>query len=328
MKTTIRTIAISSLAFSLLLSCKKEFGPPVVNENLSLSSTISTPTCKPSTYAIYQNGSGAWTTVVQKWYSGGKIKNIKLHFTGTPMGLGLNHDEPIVNIDWGQVTYEGNQVRVWDVGRNRLVFRATLDDWGKPVASYLYTDAYVSDQIYVDTSYYYYSGDRLNSFIQIFATDSHGWFYSQGWEQFTFTYNGNGDIASFHRRNEEVTTRFMYNTTPVTKIITDYALTTSFRFLEFLELIKLPMSNAVSSIDMTKLHLGYPPYTFYEKRFFNYDVVDGLVRSYIAPQGSGYQTFYIGWDCSGIAALSTDKSQMGIISNVDQFKKWYPDRAK
>ena len=322
MKTNYRLIAMSAMSCLLLFGCKKEFEGTDLDENLSQPSTISSTVCKPATYAIYQNGNGMWNTVAQKWYSSGKIKNIKLHFTGTPMGLGLNHDEPMLNIDWGEVKYEGNQVRVWDVGRNRLIFRVTLDDWGKPVASYLYTDAYVPDQIYVDTSYYYYTGDRLNSFIQIFATDSHGWFYSQGWEQFTFTYSGAGDITSFYRRNEEVMTRFMYNSTPVTGIITDYALTTSFRFLEFLELIKLPMSNTVSSIDMTRLHPGYPPYTFNEKRFFNYEVKDGLVRSYIVPQGSGYQTFYIGWDCSGAASI-VNQNEKNAIGNLQQFKRMY-----
>ena len=309
--------ATGAIAFLFLSSCKKQFEEPLTKEKLSQPATISTTACKPATYAIFENGSGVWTTVFQKWYSGTKIKNIKVHFTGMPMILGMNHIEPVVNIDWGEVTYEGNQVRVWDVGRNRLVFRVTLDDWGKPIASYLYTDANVPGQNFVDTSYYYYTGDRLNSFIQLFATDS------RGWEQFTFTYNGSGDITSFHMRNEEVTTRFTYGSTPVTGMITDYPISNSFRFLEFLELIRPPMSNTVSLIDMTKLHLGYPPYTLYERRFFNYAVTDGLVRSYIVPLGSGYQTFYIGWDCAGTVSASAQKGQANVISNQDEFKKWY-----
>lgn len=329
MKPYNRLIAASLLlSFFFFSSCKKQIDEPIVKEATLQSSSISSPSCRPATYGVYQNGSGTWITIFQKWYSGGKIQNVKLHFSGRPIGMGINHDEQILNIDWGQVTYEGNQVVLKDVGKNKLVFRVTLDNSGKPVASYLYTVGYLPHETYIDTSYYFYSGDRLNYFIQIFATESGGSFYSQGWEQFTFAYNASGDLASHYARNEEVMTRFLYSSTPTSSSISDYPVTTSFKLLEFLELIKMPMSNAMSSMDMTRLHPGYLPYTFFEKRFFNYMVTDGLVQSYINPLGSGYQTYYIGWDCGGNNAVNRANSQNNRVSNLDQFKELYTPTKK
>jgi hypothetical protein len=318
-------VAIGSmLPFLFLASCRKQIETPVVKEAVSQSLTVATTSCMPSIYGMYNNSSGSWTTIAQKWYSDGKIRNVKLHFFGRPIGPVLNHDEQMLNIDWGELTYEGNQVRLRDVAKNKLIFRVTLDGSGKPVASYLYTEGFFPTETYIDTSYYYYSGNRLNYLIQLFVTQSsNGFVYSPGWEQFTFAYNSAGDLASHTAQNEELTTRFMYSSTPTNGCIYDYPLTTSFKLLEFLELLRMPMSNTLAAFDVTNIHAGYQPYTFYEKRFYNYTLANGLTQSYISPMGSGYLTYYIGWECAGNNPINSAKSQSNIVSSLDQFKELY-----
>jgi hypothetical protein len=275
---------------------------------------------------MYQTNTNVWTTIAQKWYSGEKIQYIKTHFTGRPPTASSYRAEPKLNIDWGEVTYEGNQVRVWDKIQNRLVFRATLDGSGKPVASYLYNQ--IGTEMFTDTSYYYYSGGRLQSVIQLFENWSSGLSTSRGWEQYTFTYGADGNLSNYWVRNEQVLAEFTYGST-VSGSLQDYVLTTSFRMLEYLDLTKLPTNATLTKFKMTRVDGIHPPFKFYNKWFFNYAITDGLVRSYQFPYlWGGGQNFYIGWECGGTSSTRAANKQSNTVRSLDQFKELYPGNGK
>src|SRR4051812_22769607 len=209
MKKFEKLIACGSIVFALALtSCKKQIDQPLPDQTSTQLSTSAASECKPAIYATYQTGSDTWTTLVQKWYAGDKIQYIKTHFNG-----GMFHNEYTLNIDWGEVIYEGNQVRVRDVAKDQIVFRATLDEQGKPVASYLYN--YVDNSIqnlYIDTSYYYYTGERLSYIFQLYENRFNNGVSNHGWEQYTFTYDASGNVANYFVKNEEALGEFLYRT--------------------------------------------------------------------------------------------------------------------
>jgi len=317
MKKFRKLTAFGCIVFAFAISsCKKQIEQPLPDQTSSQVSTSAASACKPTIYATYEPGSDAWNTLVQKWYADDKIQYIKTHFIG-----GIFHNESTLNIDWGEVTYEGNQVRVRDVAKDKLVFRATLDDQGKPVASYLYNYVENSNQeLYIDTSYYYYTGDRLSYIFQLFESRFNNGASNHGWEQYTFNYDASGNVANYLAKNEEAVAEFLYRT-PVNASLTDYALTTSFKMLEYLDLSKLFTTSRWTEFKVTRQHGTYLPFTIYDKLFFNYSVTDGLVTYYLSPLGSGRLDYFIGWNCGAVSSANKEKS---IISSLNQFRDVYP----
>ncbi len=312
-------------------SCKKQIDEPKANENVSQALSVSATNCKSEIYGTYETGSGIWTTIMQKWYSNNRIQFFKSHFSGRPGEDNVFfYSEPLLNIDWGEVTYEGDQVRVRDVGKDKLVFRATLDQSGKPVASYLYNYATSSNEwVFIDTSYYYYAGDRLSYIIQLFEKRFNDGWISRAWEQYTFTYDARGDLGYYFAKNQQVTGGFIYGSTPVTGNVADYFLTTSYRMLEFLDLIRVPMNHQLYQMNITNYNprTGVP-HKFYEKNFYNYSIINGLVQSYLYPYYSDHLDYYIGWNCSGALTASAVNKKDNVITNLDQFNQLYPGNKK
>jgi hypothetical protein len=212
-------------------------------------------------------------------------------------------------------------VRVRDVAKDKLVFRVTLDEQGKPAASYLYNYADNSNQdLYIDTSYYYYTGERLSYIFQLYENRFSNGVSNHGWEQYTFTYDASGNVANYLAKNEEALAEFLYRT-PVNASLTDYALTTSFKMLEYLDLSKLFTNSRWTEFKVTRQHGTYLPLTIYDKLFFNYVVTDGLVTYYLSPLGSGRLDYFIGWNCGAVSSANKEKS---IISSLNQFRDVYP----
>ena len=302
----------------------------MAKENLSQASTNTSTACKAAAYGTYETISGTWTTVMQKWYSNNRLQFIKTQISGRPENISqLFIREPVLTIDWGEVRYEGNQVQVWDVGKNKLAFRATLDEAGKPVASYLYNYmGSANEWEFIDTSYYYYTGGRLNYIIQLFEKRYLGASVFSGWEQYTFTYNASGDLAYHYARIEQVTTDFFYGSAPVSGTVADYVLTTSFRMLEFLDLIKVPINHQLYEVNMWRVHKPTGLSKFYVRNFYNYSIADGLVNSYLFPYQGGRLNYYIGWECEGTSAARVGQKEKDIIMSLDQFKNQYQVNSK
>jgi hypothetical protein len=313
------TTACALLSFIFFTGCQKHIEQPTAQETKSQSSITTASACKPAIFGIYRGGS--WTTIVQKWYAGEKIQYIKTHFSAGLAGA-LYHSEPILNIDWGEVTYEGDQVRVRDVAKGRLVFRATIDASGKPLASYLYN--YVNDQnqtVFIDTSYYYYGGNVLNYIIQLYEYRSNNSPTGRGWEQYTFGYGTWG--AGYSAKNEETVVNFTYGMS-VNGTYNDYTLTTSFKMLEYLDLTKLFTNSTMNRITMTRQHGTYLPYTYFDRQYFNYSATGGLVGYYLTPLSPGVQDYYIGWECVPTVTGTAASARNSTIMTLDQFQKLYP----
>ena len=327
-----KRIAAGGVLLSVLFfSCKKQFEEPLVPDSLQQTSNLGATTCKPTVFGTYRTANGAWTTIMQKWYANNRVQNLKVHFSGRSENVGLFYAEPILNIDWGNVTYEGDQVKVWDVGKNLLVFRATLDASGKPVASYLYNYMGAANEwMFIDTSYYYYSGDRLTSIFQIFQKRYLGASVFDGWEQYRFIYGASGQFYNYQERVAIGTAEFRYGSTPINGMVFDYVLTTSFRMLEYLDLIRLPINYAVYGMNLWRTNpRNGVQFMFYTQSFYNVTITDGLVQFYLIPYDyPGYLGYYTGWECATSSSTATTQSRKEVIMDLDQFKKSYPDNQK
>jgi len=294
-----------------LVSCKKQIAEPEAIQPPS-SMAVSSTACKPSVLAF---DNGQWVTLLQKWYSDdGKVKNLKARsprLTGIFAEIDL---EMIFDVDWAEVSYQGNQVDLTDVqNKNNLHMRVTLDDRGRPVATYYYNHPHpeASPQFWNDTTYYYYNGDRLDYIISLYTTNGYGSPAASFYRRYDFSYDSHGDLIQA-RRTGPVDINFHYDyTKPVQGIIFDYQITSSLTLLEYLDLIKMPMHYAVSRVEVGPGN---------STQFNDYVITDGLVRSYVSSGWFLPTTIYNGWDCgTNISSASGTE-----IVNRQQFQQLFP----
>jgi hypothetical protein len=301
----------------ILFSCKKQF---VAKTELQATASIQAESeCRLAVFGGYYYNQ--WTTLAQKWYSNGKVKYLKAkstRYTPTYTDLFL---ELMYDLEWGEVLYQGNQVYLKDVLNNRTLIRVTLDDNGRPEASYYYNQRGTNVYWY-DTTYYYYNGDRLDDMISFFETNEYGTASPvHSWRRYKFTYDSWGNVIKAGTpERPDLTFNIEYDyTKPVRGIILNYQLTSSLSLLENLELIKLPMHHVV-----TRIAYGDPSNS---TQYKDYQITDGFVRSYvcIAPPFSTESIFYNGWDCG----TNISNGPANAIANLQQFQKLYPtDKAK
>ena len=293
----------------LFFSCQKQIEKTKLNESLGSMQPIATTDCKPEFLGVYAS-SGAWNTLAQKWYSNGRVKYLKAKSSGTFQDPYL---ELLFNLNWGEVTYQDNQVYLTDVQYNRTLMRVTLDNFGKPVASYLYNQNPPGISYWNDTTYYYYNGDQLDYVISLYQTNAEGAPVS-GYRKFSLSYDSYGDLAGVQRDGGSLTTLQYDYSKPVTGIISDFQITSSLKLLEDLELIRLPMHFALTRVDVQSAGTSYV--------FKNYVITnDGLVQSYQYDDVfNNHYTFYNGWNCGSATALNATGKPGNVISNLKQFK--------
>jgi len=300
----------------LFTSCKKQLTENTeLRSNASLQGT-SALECRPAVFGVYGVPyENQWMTLAQKWYSNGKVKYLKAkstRFTGTFTDLFL---ELMFDLEWGEVLYQGNQVYLKDVLNNRTLMRVTIDDHGRPVASYLYNQQPGTITYWNDTTYYYYNGDRLDDMISFFKTNEYGTASPvHSWRRYKFTYDSWGNVIGAGSADLPTYNIDYDYTQPIQGITLNYQLTSSLSLLEHMELIKLPMHHAV-----TKIGYGSPGSS---TEYKDYEIVDGWVRSYVYvnpyPFSQTKTTFYNGWDC-GANVISGNA-----ISNLKQFQHLFP----
>ena len=305
----------------LFLSCKKQ-----VVEDIALQSSTSPPSvngteCRPAVFGAYSSSpnpaNDRWITLAQKWYDNGKVKYLKAkstRFTSTFFNPFL---ELMYEFEWAEVLYQGNQVYLRDQLNDHALMRVTLDDQGRPAASYYYYQQVGTLTYWYDTTYYYYNGSRLDEMISLYHTNGYNsHFPTHSWRKYMFFYDTWGNVITAGVGDgSDFSIEYDY-TKPVQGIILNYQLTSSLSLLEHMELIKLPMHHAI-----TKIGFGTPS-TITEYK--DYEIVDGLVRSYVYVQpNSMYQdktTFYNGWDCG------TNINSGNAIANLKQFQDLYLKR--
>ncbi|HYF33049.1 MAG TPA: hypothetical protein VD993_18120 [Chitinophagaceae bacterium] len=103
---------------------------------------------------------------------------------------------------------------------------------------------------------------------------------------------------------------------PVNGLQSNMVLNNSFKLVEHLELLELPMHHEVTRIE----------YNDSPRNYTDYVVEDGLVISY-KWNGFGFSnhTYYTGWDCGGSPATrAIDKKG---INSLEQFRQVYPRQS-
>ena len=317
---------------SLLLSCKKEI--PVQKEGaLAPKTEIITSTqpatvteCKPAVFGAFQpvGSSAPWTTLAQKWYSNGKVKYLKAKHPGAVATFTDPVLEFLFDLTWGEITYAGNQVYLKDVAENRMQMRVTLDDAGRPVASYYDFRPYPDGNEYVhDTTYYYYDGDRLDYFISISERVPYGTVHLHQYRKYQLSYDSWGNLikAEFPGHSRFVA-QYDYSK-PVSGIISNFNLTSSLKILEYMELIKLPMHHAITETAVQVRGPSDQYSTLSSAEFKDYVIEDGLVRSYVCEALFTTIIFYNGWECGSSSPQNAAAKPGNDITSLKQFQEWY-----
>ena len=160
--------ACTCISVGLLSSCKKQ-----VNEEQSESALLSTMTSSSNCRVVGlgqlipdNNGSTIWKNILLKWYdNSGKLKNVKFHLDwfGTYSSFGDD-----LNLDYGEVIYAGDEIKVKEVFTGIEILRIKLDVMNRPVTTWYYNPNTTSGYGWpVDTSYYYYDvSNRLETLVQ------------------------------------------------------------------------------------------------------------------------------------------------------------------
>ncbi len=318
--------SIMFCAAFFLFSCKKQILETASDQSLAMMQAASVNECKPAVlgvYSMYPSSptNGEWGTLAQKWYADGKVKYLKARhggWTGTFTDPILDF---IFELNWGEVSYQGNQVYLTDVANNRVMMRVTLDEHGRPVATYY--DYEPSPGTYMhDTTYYYYDGDRLNNMISLYTRTAFGPRPVVGWRKYVFSYDDWGNVlkAEFPG-SERLNVQYDYSK-PVEGILSNFHITSSLKLLEYLELIKLPMHHAVTRTNLEFAYLGVFN-EFGNTQYKDYVITDGLVRSYVCVDPFRVITFYNGWECGTNSAINLNYQSENEIGNLRQFQKLY-----
>ncbi|MGB8193829.1 MAG: hypothetical protein WCF67_17990 [Chitinophagaceae bacterium] len=328
--TCISTFAL--LLSLLLMACKKQIDKPAASELVSLSETGQFTNCKPTVFALYEDKVffSRWVNIMQKWYSGDRVSYINIEFSDSRFAFMRYGTEHALRLRLGEVTYEGNQVHVRDMQFNRLVFRATLNENGKVLASY-YQNPFNAETSYAyDTLYYYYTGYRLDSVIQLSKHAFSSFPVRQFWEKYILSYDGLGNLANIDGFNSKTRLSFVYDySRPVDGIISSYQLTIPFRIAEFLDLVDLPMHYAISRLDMGTLNADGSYNMMIREQFANFVIDNGVVYAYHYPNNNAFNTvsYYTGWDCGSTPASALNR-QPQTINSPEQFQQLYPIASK
>jgi len=268
------------IALVCLFSCQKQLRWPDEPTVKLLPET----NCKPAVLGVYAGAS--WTTIAQKWYVNSKVGYLKTM-------IAASGEEPALQIDWSELTYEFNQVYLRDaLNNNKIIMRVTIDADGRPEASYYYNGAHT------DTTYYYYTDKRLDSTISIYQVQS-----LNSWEKYKFSYDIYGSIEKIEGFPNVQQLNFKYDyTRPVAGIVCNYQLSIPLKLMAFMELVKLPARHEIVE---------------YQNYMIN---GSGLVHNYL----SNNNTYYTGWECGTMNSPMVGSGRQQGITSLTEFKALYP----
>jgi len=323
-------MAVSILAL-ILSSCQKRLTDDVTtSEEVKAASYTSTHGCKPMVFGVVvkqPDGVSYWRTLMQKWYgSDGKVAYLKANI-GTDRS---NYEIFEVKLDWGEVTYHNNnQVYLRDVLRNMQLMRVTLMPDGKPAASYFTSEGDRFPDM-IDTSYYYYNGDMLESIISIsnIATASGSTFV---FRKYSFFYDMHGNLIRAETGSGpgsyKMHIKYDYSK-PVTDMMVPHFLNFPYQLLDYMDLFHFPVHHQITSVVFGEYQPGlpYPDETYPIARWMytNYMLEpNGLVRSYMDVADVFEKTFYTGWQCSPMMSAPANREKT-TIGSVADFEQLYP----
>ena len=288
---SILTVVSAATCLFSFSSCTKQIDKDLIAENQA-SAFSATPSCRVVSQS-YVSEAGFWINEMQKWYGDdGRVAFLKANPSE-------GHSLP-----WGVVTYHNNnQVYLKDATRLDTVLRVTLDANQKPAASYyrinyLYTP-------FIDTSYYYFTGNRLDSILSIFQPFLDK--TAPTFRKLLFSYDMYGNLVRIYETYDGGSSglndrwEFFYDyTKPVTGMLPSFSIDRPYRLMQYLDLLNFPMHHQLKTLSRTLLGLTY------RIDYSNYQLLDnGLVYSYkhqfvpVPGSASSPVTFYTGWDCTG-----------------------------
>lgn len=331
--------ALLLLISLFLISCKKDLSTPDAQQEsiaagsaASMQAAVSATGCTPDALGVFvrrPDGVTRWQTLMQKWYgSDGRISNLKAY-------LGWDFDDYsnfFYSLEWGEVTYMGNQVYLRDVLTNKLILRATLDEEGRTVATYVHTESqgggYPGD---IDTSYYYYTGSRLDSIFNLHKfgpADAS----PASWAMYRFLYDAHGNVTRIYTGTEPGDFRMTFEydySQPIAGMAGNYQIGLPEKLVQYMDLIKYPHHHK-----LTKVVAGpYTPGSIYEYdtypvarwTYASHGLDDGRVYSYVDTDSSPWvNTLYTGWNCGSAPSITTGGRERSGFTSLGAFQEKYP----
>ncbi|HEY0678227.1 MAG TPA: hypothetical protein VGD17_08070 [Chitinophagaceae bacterium] len=326
-------LAIGLAAIVIFPSCKKEMTGQKVPE-IATNASVNGD-CRSVAFNVFLPQTHYWKTLMQKWYDGnGKVKYLKAFISGEDGFAGKNNDftQFEINLDWGEVTRFGNQVYLNDAVNNKTLLRVTMDPQERPVATYLYNDHASAPFFRIDTSYYYYTGSRLDIIYMTGERRLGGSPYPY-WNKFELVYDNYGNIRQIKGWGDS-RINFIYDySRPVQGTEQTVQFLTPLRILEYMELLKLPVNHLLEEVVIGAYIPGsnYPDEIF-PIRIYNYEDhllnADGLVYSFSDVETLNPNAFYTGWQCGSILPANPLSRKNSGIGDLEQFKRMFPPPVK
>jgi len=295
MKYYARYITFATILYLTFSACRKE---AVTKKNEVESVTLSSTNgnCKALGFGKAtreDDGSVSWENLLLKWYDqNGRIKNVKMNVELFPFPPGDEFD-----LDYGELTYGNNLIRMRDVLHNEEVLSVELDANGRPVVSN-YDHHGRGGHYRWDTSYYYYSSDnRLDSIL----TKRRALVQTRPeiitWK---FLYDPAGNL-SLIKNSLGQTYEFRYDYTQLNQgMVTLHMISPPTKILEYLDLLQFEQHHQVSSV-IWRSASGNPIISWEY-----HDVTreaQGLVIYYKGTHQD--YSYYTAWDCGGTQMLQT-----------------------
>lgn len=332
--------SFAAIASLLLFSCKKQVTEPFTEELTTTAAVapammMAPTTCKPAVFGSYGQAANNWVTLHQKWYSGDKVSNLKVMYGATGNGFPPVPFFLPLFVEWSTINYQGNQVTMMQHPQNHPLMRVTLNAQGLPEASYYHNDVFAG-RYYKDTTYFFYTGTRLDSMISLsevrfFEQEPSGFSTTK----YIFMYDAQGNLTTVDmpalapvpgHDGERITYKYDLSI-PVSGIMFNHNISIPLRLLEAMELIQIPMHHAVTEFKYVTYQNG-PGNTesvdvIWTDHFSDYNISpEGLVQSYVLKTSSNKYTYYSGWDCGGsMITRKTTASQQEGITSLDQFRQ-------
>ena len=282
-KHTLVCVLIFLGLFVLFSSCKKEATPTASSEQAASIATVSN-SCKPVVLGAtvqYPGGPVRWVTLMQKWYgTNGRLAFLKANFFTDMNDLGfLEH-----SIQWGQLTYyNNNQVYLRSGGDTMM--RVTLDAQQRPAASYYHHNHFPKGTFLIDTSYYHFTGNRLDSIIRL-SVNSYGG--RSEFSKYIFLYDGYGNLVRINKWDPRFNFTSMFlnydYAQPVTDMVPMQQVAIPYKLMEYMDLLRFPVHHKLTQVTGFGNNWEYINYSF---------LGNGLVYAYHAA-GFNQRIFYTG----------------------------------
>ena len=309
MKALLCNILLVCLLLSIIPACKKEATAFRVEENFTSVNTV-TNNCKPVGLGMayrQANGTTSWNNLLLKWYddNAGNLKNVKMQLFWY-----AGQTWPEFAVDYGELSYIDDEIKLKDVFYNQEVFSVKLDGVGRPLIS-RYDHHGRGGTFQWDTTYYFYSSQgRIDSLVSYRKAPIQT--QSERLTQY-FNYDPAGNLVLI-RDSFGDTYEFRYDYTQLNHgMLNLHMLSAPTKILEYLDLFKFEHHHQVSSV-LLRASSGYPVNGWYYT-----DLVrdsDRKVTSY--TDGQGYYTWYTAWDCGGSTMIqSKNPSREEFMKLVD-----------